>query len=159
MKRQNNFLKGWLVAAAVAALALGAFAQNAAQQQQLQLQQQQMLRMQAMTQTMTKVMERAQNMVRTLEQKMANLPENAKTALEQHRNLMHLGEAMGKVAENMKQNMERFQEMIRNRELYRNKATVKDMNQIQNRLEKAANELDESLRVMERLANRLSTGL
>ena len=59
-----------------------------------------------MTQAMSKVMERAQNMVRTLEQKMANLPENAKLAREQHRNLQHMGEAMGKVAENMKQNME-----------------------------------------------------
>jgi hypothetical protein len=32
---------------------------------------------------------------------------------------------------------------------------TKDMNQVQNRLEKAANELDEMLKVMERLANRL----
>ena len=32
---------------------------------------------------------------------------------------------------------------------------TKDLNKIQNRLEKAANELDEMLRIMERLANRL----
>jgi uncharacterized protein with HEPN domain len=78
-------------------------------------------------------------------------------AREQHRNLQHMGEAMGKVAENMKQNMEQFQEMTQNRELYKTKAMAKDMKQIQNRLEKAANELDESLRAMERLANRLQT--
>ena len=60
-----------------------------------------------------------------------------------------------KMAGEMKGNLEQWREMYRNRELFQDKAMTKDMNQVQNRLEKAANELDEMLKVMERLANRL----
>jgi exonuclease VII large subunit len=150
MKRQEKIIKGFAIVIAMASLVFGAYAQNTAQQQQLQ--QQQMLRLQSMTQSMNKIMERSQNLVRNLEQKMTQVKPQTQN---QVRALQQMGEGTAKIAEQMKGNLERWQEMIQNRELAGNREMTKDLNRIQNRLEKAANELDEMLRVMERVANRL----
>lgn len=152
MKRQEKILKGFAVVIAMASFVFGAYAQNTAQQQQQQLQQQQMLRLQSMTQSMNKIIERSQNLVRNLEQKMTQVKPQTQN---QVRSLQQMGEGTAKIAEQMKGNLERWQEMIQNRELAGNREMTKDLNRIQNRLEKAANELDEMLRVMERVANRL----
>lgn len=160
MKRQEKIHKGFIVVTALATLVVGAYAQNAAQQQQQQLQQQQMLRLQTMTQRMTQIQERAQNLVQNLDRKMAQTRTQARTETQakveaQIRALKQMGEGTAKMAGEMKGNLDEWREMYRNRELFQDKAMTKDMNQVHNRLEKAANELDEMLKVMERLANRL----
>lgn len=152
MKRQEKIIKGFAIVIAMASLVFGAYAQNTAQQQQQQLQQQQMLRLQSMTQCMNKIMERSQNLVRNLEQKMTQVKPQTRS---QVRALQQMGEGTAKIAEQMKGNLERWREMIQNREMAGDREMTKDLNRIQNRLEKAANELDEMLRVMERVANRL----
>lgn len=158
MKRQEKILKGLAIAVALTVLAAGVHAQNTAQQLQQQQQQQQMLRLQTMTQTMTKVMERARNMVRTLDQKMVNAPETATLAREQHRYLKNMGEAIAKAAESMAGNIEVLKEMARNRELAQNRAMTKEMNQLHTRTEKVAGEMQEMLKIMERISNRIQVG-
>jgi hypothetical protein len=159
MKHRKPFLTGVLVLAVASLVVSTSFAQGAAQQQQQQAQQQQMIRMQNLTQKMDQIMERTRNMVRNLEQKMANLPENAKLAQEQHRYVHQLGEAAGKMAEELKGNVEKIQEMVQNRELFQNREMLQDMNRVQNRLENISGELEEMVKVMERLTNRLRDGV
>lgn len=159
MKRQK-VLRSFIIVAALAALVTGIYAQGTAQQQQQQLQQQQMLRMQTMTQRMTQIQDRAQNLVKSLDRKMVQTQTQSQTQSQiklqaQIRALKQMGEGTVKMAGEMKGNLVQWREMYQNRELFQNKAMTKDMNQVQNRLEKAANELDEMLKVMERLANRL----
>jgi Na+-transporting NADH:ubiquinone oxidoreductase subunit NqrC len=151
-------LRGLVVLALVSGLVAASFAQNPAQQLQTQQQQQQMLRLQTMTQMMNKVMEKAQNMVRTLEQKMTNVPETATLAREQHRYLINMGEAIGKAAESMSANIEALKAMAQNRELAQNRAITQEMNQLQTRTEKVAGEMQEMLKIMERLSNRIQVG-
>ena len=156
--KSQKILKSLLVLAVAAGFVVPSFAQNAAQQLQQQQQQQQMLRLQTMTQTMNRVMTRAQNMVRTLDQKMADVPEAAKLAREQHRYLKSMGEAIAKAAENMSANIEALKEMAQNRELVQNRIMTKEMNQLQTRTEKVAGEMHEMLKIMERISNRISVG-
>ncbi len=154
MKHQKPFFKGLLVAAMLSLVVSVAFSQSGVQQQQQQ-QQQLMLKMQNLMEKMSQVMQRTQTMVRNLEQKMANLPENAKLAQEQHRYVYRLGEAAGKMAEELKGSVEKCQEMIQNKELFQNRDMIQDMNRVQNRLENISGELEEMVKVMERLTNRL----
>jgi len=158
MKRQEKTLKGLAIALMVTALVGAAYGQTASQQLQQQQQQQQMLRLQTMTQTMTKVMEKAQNMVRTLDQKMANVPETATLAREQHRYLKSMGEAVAKAAESLNGNIEALKAMAQNRELVQDRTMTKEMNRLQTRTEKVAGEMQEMLKIMERISNRIKAG-
>lgn len=158
MKRQEKNFKRLAIALAVTALVGAAYGQNAAQQLQQQQQQQQMLRLQTMAQTMTKVMEKAQNMVRTLEQKMTNVPETATLAREQHRYIKNMGEAIAKAAESLGGNIEALKAMAQNKELARDRTMTKEMNQLHTRTEKVAGEMQEMLKIMERISNRIQIG-
>lgn len=155
MKRQTRIFKSLTVVFALATLVVGAHAQNTALRQQQQLQQQQMLRVQTMTQRMVQIQERAQGLVQSLEKTMTQAQPKTQAQVQA---LKRMGEATAKMAGELKGSLERWREMAQNAELAQDKAMVKDMNQVQNRLEKAANELDEMLRVMERMANRLHSG-
>ena len=89
---------------------------------------------------------------------MANVPESAKLAREQHRYLKNMGEAIGKAAESMAANIEALKEMAQNRELVQNRTLTKEMNQLQTRTEKVAGEMQEMLKIMERISNRIQVG-
>jgi chromosome segregation ATPase len=154
----HKILKGFLVLVLMSGLAAASFGQNAAQQIQQQQQQQQMLRLQTMSQTMTKVMEKAQTMVRTLEQNMAKAPETATAAREQHRYLINMGEAIGKAAESLAGNIDALKSMAQNRELAQDRVMVKELNRLQTRTEKVAGEMQEMLKAMERISNRIKIG-
>jgi prophage DNA circulation protein len=159
MIRRKLFLKVTLFAAVFSLGIVTAFPQGVSQQMsQQQQQQQQMLQMQNMVQAMTTVMERAQNMVANLEQRLQNLPENAKMAIEQHRNLHHMGEAMERVADNMKQNIERFQEMAQNRELTQNQAMNKEIKGLQVAMGKVTEDMEDVIALLESIAKRLGDG-
>ncbi len=159
MKHRRPVFKCLMVLVTLSLLVSTSFSQGVAQQQQQQQQQQQMIRMQTLMQKMDRIMERTQSMVRNIEQKMTNLPENAKQAQDQHRYVYQLGEAAAKMAGELKGNVAKCQEMIRNRELFQNKEMAQDVNRVQNRLENISGELEEMVKAMERLANRLRAGV
>jgi len=62
---------------------------------------------------------------------------------------------MGNMAGQMKENLEQWQKMIQNKELMQIRNMKKDMNQFQKRMENVTENMEEMLKIMERVTNRL----
>jgi len=143
----NFVISGMLLLMTVPALS-----QQTGQQQQQQ-QMQQMQQMQEMMQRMNGLMERNQQMNRDMNQRMQQAQN------EQMRNqyqMMHrFSEQMGMTLGNMKNAAERCEMMLKDREMMRDRQMQQDMERMKKHLSDLTTEMDESLKTMERMVQRM----
>lgn len=123
-------------------------AQDAAQQR---THQQLMTQMQTTVQRMQQLHERARLLADGLRQRTQ--------AQLQERDRLMLGTCDGleQQARQMQQTATRAEEMIRSRDFQRDRDMQRDMDRLRQRLDNMANEMDESLKIMERLRDRTRT--
>ena len=121
--------------------------QGAAQQQQHQTM---MTMMRETVQRMDRLQVRAQQLVKSAQQQI----QNKATVTERERLMLRTTEAFDAQIGHMKTLAERAEEMIRSREFQRDRDMQQDMDQLRQRLGTMANELEESLKLMERVRQR-----
>ena len=122
-------------------------AQSAAQQRSHQ---QMMTQMQATVQRMQQIQTRAQTLAQGLQQQVQNRTQ----ATERERLMLGTCEALEQQARQMHQFAQRADDMIRSREFQRDRDMQRDMDRLRQRLDAMAKEMDESLKLMERVRDR-----
>ncbi len=125
-------------------------AQTAAQQR---AHQQMMTQMQNTVQRMQQIQQRAQTLAQGLQQQVQNRAQ----ATERERLMLGTCEALEQQARQMHQFAQRADEMIRSRDFQRDRDMQRDMDRLRQRLDVMANEMDESLKLMERVRDRTRT--
>jgi hypothetical protein len=125
-------------------------AQTAAQQQ---AHQQMMTQMQNTVQRAQQIQQRAQTLAQQLQQR----TQDRTQLTERDRLMLGTCEALEQQARQMHQFAQRAEEMIRSREFQRDRDMQQDMDRLRLRLETMTKEMDESLKLMERVRDRTRT--
>ncbi|MEE9132288.1 MAG: hypothetical protein V3U13_01890 [Gemmatimonadota bacterium] len=103
-------------------------------------------------QRMNRVMERAnqfnQEMARQMQQSQGQY-------LEQHREMRRVGESMERMAQDMNRLMEHSRSMIQDQKFLRDREMQRDMERLHEHMNGMADQMENTLRVMERLQQRL----
>jgi len=134
-------------------MAMPLYAQQTGQQQHQM--QQQMQQMQDMQQKMTRMMEHTQNMTREMHQRMEQA--HNEQMREQYQMMHRFGENLGMTLGNMKNAAERCELMLRDREMMRDREMNQEMERMRRHLSDMTDEMEEAIRTMERMAERLRT--
>lgn len=134
-----------------------AWAQQQGQQQgqQTQRQMQDMQQMQAHMQRMTQLMQRTHTMSQQMQQRMQDAQNEQQR--QQMQQMQRLGEHFHAMAGEMKNAMERNQAMMQNKEMMRNREMERDMSQLRNHMNELTEEMENTVRLMERMTNRMQT--
>ena len=119
--------------------------------QQIQQHQQMMTQMQETMQRVTQLQQRAHQLAQNAQQ---HVQTRAQVS-EQERLMLRTCEAFEQQAQQLRQLGDRTQDMIRSREFQRDRDTQRDMDRLRQHLNTMATELDGSLKLMERLQQRL----
>jgi hypothetical protein len=112
-----------------------------------------MNQMQETVQRMSQLQTRAQQLAQNARQQVQNRAQ----VTERERLMLGTCEGFENQARQMHQLAERAQEMIRSREFTQDRVMRRDMEQLRKRLHTMANELEESLKLMERVRTRTQT--
>ena len=120
-------------------------------QQQQQQHQQMMTQMQQTVQRMTQLQQRAHQLAQNAQQHVQTRTQ----ATEQERLMLRTCEALDQQAQQLRTFGDRTQDMIRSRDFQRDRDMQRDMDRLREHLNTMATELDGSLKLMERLQQRL----
>lgn len=162
----RNYTKTLVVAAGLVCMAMpGLLAQGnppagqRQQQQQMQAQQRQMTQMQQMSQRMEQIRTRAQKMnqdcaAQIQQQGQAQNQTQARTQ-ERTRLMQRLSESIAASADNLKAAADRTQDMLRDRDMLRDHDQQRDMDRLHTSMTAIADQLDSTLRTMDRIRLRL----
>ncbi|MDT8341717.1 MAG: hypothetical protein RQ751_09420 [Longimicrobiales bacterium] len=136
--------------------------QQVARQQQMQQMQQRMQQLDQMTQRMERLQEQVRSMNRMLQQDMDRLrvqdQTRAQDRLRQSERIRDMGESMGLMAQQMRQAMLRLREVAGDPATGGDPAMVRTMERMQEHLRAMGDQLEEGLRIMEQLHQRLREG-
>lgn len=143
-----------IAAAVMTAGPVTARAQRGGQQQQMQqrMQEQQMQEMQNMVQRMAQLQERAHTMAMNMQQQMQ---QQRVQQTEQQRLMLQTCQAADQTAQQLRTLAERARDMQQDRDMLRDRDQQRDMDQLRIHLRTMADQLDESLKTMDRMQKRL----
>jgi len=136
--------------------------QQMARQQQMQQMQHRMQQLDQMTQRMERVQEQIRNMNQVLQQEMDRLrtqnQEQVRNQLRQTERVRNMGESLGLMAQQMRQTMLQLREMAGDPAAAGDPAMVQHMERLQEHFRAMADGMEEGLRLMEQLHQRLREG-
>lgn len=137
--------------------------QRMARQQQMEQAQQRMQQLDQMVQRMDQVQERIREMTRTMQQSMDQLRARDATGnqdrIRQHERVRDMGEAMGQMAQQMRQTMLQLRAMEGDQLVQQDQVMQREMEQLRLHLRTMAESMEEGMKIMEQLHNRVRMGV